>query len=42
MSPWEENDSQFMENVFIGHVEVVLQGGEVSSCVELSNRINNV
>lgn len=35
MSPWEEDKQEFTKDVGIGHVEVVLQGGDVDELVEL-------
>ena len=35
MSPWEEDEDEFPQDVCVGHVKVVLQGGDVDELVEL-------
>ena len=35
MSPWEEDEDEFPQDVCVGHVKVVLQGGDVDELIEL-------
>ena len=35
MSPWEEDEDEFPQDVCVGYVKVVLQGGDVDELVEL-------
>jgi len=35
VSPWEEDEDEFPQDVCVGHVKVVLQGGDVDELVEL-------
>ena len=35
MSPWEEDEDEFPQDVCVGHVKVMLQGGDVDELIEL-------
>lgn len=39
MSPWEEDEQEFPQDVCVGDIEVVLQGGDVDELVDLDGML---